>query len=107
MGIKTLIIITNLLIISLVANVVQYNKNRDWREAATPVFKSRGNIDITKKATPRDLANYLNPCLPIDWRERGLAHQAGCNEYGQPTAKYIVRSRFIDLADQELKSFPR
>lgn len=41
-----------------------------WREAARPVFQSRGNVDITNRATPRDLADYLDPAHAVDWRER-------------------------------------
>lgn len=52
------------------------NQVQEWREAARPVFQSRGTVDITEYATPRDLKNYLDPCFAVVWQEHGL--EDGC-----------------------------
>jgi len=44
---------------------------QQWREAARPIFQSRGTIDITDRATPEDLKRYLDPCYAIVWQEKG------------------------------------
>ena len=54
--------------------------NQEWREAARPVFRSRGMVDITDHATPHDLRLYLDPCSAIDWRERGKLYRCDQTE---------------------------
>lgn len=45
---------------------------QQWREAARPIFQSRGTEDITDRATPEDLKHYLDPCFAVVWQEHGL-----------------------------------
>lgn len=45
---------------------------QQWREAARPVFQSRGTTDITDRATPEDLKHYLDPCYAVIWQEKSL-----------------------------------
>lgn len=56
---------------TLLTSSQSYDPNKKWREAARPVFQSRGTIDITDHATPEDLKHYLNPCYSVVWQEHG------------------------------------
>jgi len=77
-----------------------YNNNQShqaeinaWRQAASPIFQSRGIVDITDRATPRDLENYLNPAHAVVWQERANYLTYPVNKTtGKPYGKIFVHS---------------
>ncbi len=67
----------------------------EWRQAAAPVFESRGRAQLVAEARPKDLADFLNPCHAVDFRERGKWFQDGCGLYGQPYKTVQVAVGFV------------
>lgn len=51
--------------------------NEQWRTAAAPIFEARGKPEMADQATPEDLAHFLDPCYPVDYRERTLTAECG------------------------------
>ena len=50
-------------------------ENQAWRQAAQPVFQSRGTYDITDHATPDDLKCYLNEHCAVVWQEHSAVER--------------------------------
>lgn len=49
-----------------------------WRAAAAPAFAVRGVLHQADSATPMSLSRVLDPCAPMDYRERGLRDPDTC-----------------------------
>lgn len=74
--------------------------NQAWREAAAPIWQSRGwgfmRDEIPSGTTPQHLANHLNPCYAFTYLERGARHQPGCNPAtGKPKERVFVTLDFM------------
>lgn len=57
---------------------VRKQTNAQWQTAAAPVFIARGKPEMANQATPEDLKEFLDPCFPVDHRERTL--DKGCGK---------------------------
>ena len=91
--------------LSMTMNIVQYQDakelNAEWREAATPVFQSRGPVSV-EAATPDTLSQALNPCAAFSWLERGRMKQMGCDSQARPQGPVHIEVSFVSPRDQEL-----
>jgi uncharacterized membrane protein YccC len=60
------------------SSLQQEQSDRAWREAARPALERRNLGHLVDRATPKNLADALNPCSILDWRERGKASGEEC-----------------------------
>lgn len=82
------------LMVNVLQNVHAQEVDQAWRDAAAPVFHAAPAPNLAERATPTDLAIYLNPCHARTWHERGRSHRPECDRYGHPIEPVWVDASF-------------